>query len=160
VVREASALPPWPRTRLPSALEHAWIGGQLPVVSDHPEDKTAYVAVGCILPDVPDAATLDSIFGPESLARMLEVPHSALTRLPRAFVARGHPLRPAGTLIRGAHDRIRWITYHGGALEVTDPELLASHCRSPNEAVLVDEREYAYYRPWGTLTRGPGDCTR
>jgi DNA-binding SARP family transcriptional activator len=158
MVREVRALPPWPRETLPSVVDHPWIGGTRPVVSDHPEDKTAYVAVGCILPGVPNPATLDSIFGAGALGRMVEVPDSVLARLPRAFVARGHPLRPAGTLIRGPDNRVRWITYHGGALEVTDPDLLATHCRSADEAVVVGEREFRYYRAWGTLTRGDDDC--
>lgn len=160
VVREIRALPPWPRNRLPSVRDFAWMGGALPVVSDHPADKTAHVAVGCIHPGVPNPETLDSIFGSEALGRMLEVPDSVLRRLPRAFIARGHPLRPAGTLIRGPDNRVRWITYHGGALEVTDPSLLATHCRSPDEAVSVDEREFRYYRPWGTLGRGDDKCPR
>ena len=158
VVREVRRLPRWPRRVLPTVLEHAWLGGALPVVSDHPQDKTAYVLVGCILPGVPDPPTLDSIFGPEALGRMLEVPDSVLRRLPRAFIARGHPLRPAGTLIRAPDGRIRWITYHGGALEVADPGLLATHCRAANQAVSVTAREFLYYKAWGRLGPSPAKC--
>ena len=158
VVRRVRALPPWPRARMPSVLRHGWIGSALPVVSDHPQDKTAYVAVGCVLPGVPDPQTLDSIFGSGALGRMLEVPDSVLRQLPRAFIARGHPLRPSGTLIRGPDDRIRWITYHGGALEVEDPRVLATHCRSPDEAVSVSAREFRYYKPWARLQPGTGRC--
>ena len=151
IVREVRTLPVWPRRRLPSVTRHGWLGGELPVVSDHPQDKTAYVAVGCIFPGVPDPPTLDSIFGAGALGRMLEVPDSVLRRLPRAFIARGHPLRPAGTLIRAPDGRIRWITYHGGALEVDDPRLLGGYCRSPAEAVPVSAREFGYYRSWARL---------
>lgn len=158
VVREVRRLPRWPRRRLPSVLNHTWMGGALPVVSDHPQDKTAYVPVGCILPGVPNLATLDSIFGSEALGRMLEVPDSVLQRLPRAFIARGHPLRPAGTLIHAPDGRIRWITYHGGALEVPDPALLATHCRSRDDAVAVTAREFRYYKGWGQLAPGPEQC--
>lgn len=160
VVREIRALPPWPRRVLPSVTRHTWMGGSFPVTSDDPADTVAYVPVGCILPGVPTPETLDSIFGSGARERMLQVPDSVLARLPRAFVARGHPLRPAGTLIRGPDNRVRWITYHGGALEVTDPNLLATHCRSPDDAVSVDEREFRYYRPWGTLGRGSAGCPR
>ena len=158
IVREVRTLPPWPRRRLPSVSRHAWLGGQLPVVSDHPQDKTAYVAVGCIFPGVPNPPTLDSIFGSGALGRMLEVPDSVLSRLPRAFIARGYPLRPAGTLIRGPDERIRWITYHGGALEVDDPGLLAGYCRSPDEAVSVSAVEFRYYRPWAHLRPRAGSA--
>jgi hypothetical protein len=158
VVREIRALPPWPRHVLPSATRHTWMGRTLPVVSDHPVDRTAYVPVGCILTGIPTPETLDSIFGSGAMDRMLEVPDSVLERLPRAFVARGHPLRPAGTLIRGPDNRVRWIIYHGGAMEVTDPSLLATHCRSPDHVVPVQEPEFSYYRPWSTLPRGSGDC--
>lgn len=158
VVREVRRLPRWPRRMLPSVQDHGWLGGSLPVVSDHPRNRTAYVPVGCILPGVPDPPTLDSIFGSNALGRMLEVPDSVLARLPRAFIARGHPLRPAGTVIRGPDGRLRWITYHGGALEVGDPALLATYCRSPDQAVSVDDREFRYYKPWGRLAPGPGRC--
>ncbi|HEX6911458.1 MAG TPA: bacterial transcriptional activator domain-containing protein [Longimicrobium sp.] len=158
VVREVSRLPRWPRRMLPSVRAHGWLGASLPVVSDHPQDKTAYVPVGCILPGVPDQPTLDSIFGSNALGRMLEVPDSVLARLPRAFIARGHPLRLAGTVIRGPEGGLRWITYHGGALEVEGPALLATYCRSPAQAVPVSAREFRYYRPWGRLAPGPGRC--
>jgi DNA-binding SARP family transcriptional activator len=160
IVREVRTLPVWPRRMLPSVSRHGWLGSQLPVVSDHPMDKTAYVAVGCIFPGVPDPPTLDSIFGSGALGRLLEVPDSVLRRLPRAFVARGHPLRPAATLIRGPDERIRWITYHGGALDVDDPAVLASYCRSADEAVSVSADEFRYYRPWATLRPHAGDHAR
>jgi DNA-binding SARP family transcriptional activator len=158
VVRELPRLPRWPRRMLPSVLSHGWLGGALPVVSDHPRDRTAYVQVGCIRPGVPDPPTLDSIFGSEALGRMLEVPDSVLQRLPRAFIARGHPLRPAGTLIRAPDGRLRWITYHGGALGVADPALLATYCRSADQAISVTAREFRYYKAWGRLAPGPGRC--
>lgn len=160
VVREVRALPPWPRRALPSVLRHGWMGGHLPVVSDDPQRKTVYVPVGCILPGVPNPETLDSIFGSDALGRMLEVPDSVLRRLPRAFVARGHPLRPAGTLLRGPDGRIRWITYHGGALAVPDPSILATYCRSADEAISVGAAEFAYYRTWTWLRPSRRACPR
>lgn len=159
-VREVGRLPPWPRRRLPSARVHWWMGGAVPVVSDHPLDKTAFVAVGCVLAGVPSRETLDSIFGAGAAARMTEVPQAALEAMPRAFVARGHPLRPAGTLIRSPDGWLRWITYHGGALAVADPALLVTHCRAPADAVDVGEREFRYYHPFATLRRGNAHCRR
>jgi DNA-binding SARP family transcriptional activator len=160
MVRQIRALPPWPQRMLPSVMDYSWIGGNVPLVSDDPADTTVFVAAGCIRPSVPNRETLDSIFGSGANAKPLTVPDSVLSRLPQGFIARGHPLRPAGTLIRGPQNRVRWITYHGGALEVTDPSLLATHCRSVEEATTVDEREFDYYRPWGTLGRGAGGCPR
>ena len=156
VARVIRALPPWPRHVLPSASRHGWMDGRRPVALS----GTVYVAVGCMLTSTSNRETLDSIFGPEAAEQVVKVPDTLLHHLPRAFVARGHPMRKAGTLIRGADNRVRWITYHGGALEVTDPSLLATHCRSPDEAVRVDEREFRYYRSWGTLGRGSGKCPR
>ncbi|HEX6039557.1 AfsR/SARP family transcriptional regulator [Longimicrobium sp.] len=160
VVREVRALPPWPSRRLPSVLRHAWMGGHLPIVSDHPQNKTAYVPVGCIAPGVPSPRTLDSIFGSGALGRMLEVPDSVLQRLPRAFVAHGHPLRPAGTLIRSPDGRIRWITYHGGSLDVPDPAVLPAYCRGVDEVVAVSAAEFAYYKPWAWLRPRDRGCPR
>ncbi len=160
MVRQIRALPPWPQRMLPSVMDYTWIGGASPLVSDNAKDTTVFVAAGCIRPSVPNRETLDSIFGSGAAARTLMVPDSILSQLPRGFIAKGHPLRSAGTLIRGPQNRVRWITYHGGALEVTDPSLLATHCRSADEAVTVDEREFDYYRPWGTLGRGAGGCPR
>jgi hypothetical protein len=111
-----------------------------------------------VLPDVPGPATLDSIFGSGALTRMLQVPDSVLQRLPRAAVARGYPLRPAGTLIRGPDGRIRWITFHGGALDVPRPGVLASYCRSADEAVSVTAAEFAYYQAWTSLRPRPRAC--
>lgn len=160
MVRQIRALPPWPRRMLPSVRDHAWMGGTLPLVSDNPADSTVFVAAGCIRTSVPNRESLDSIFASGAATQTLTVPDSVLSRLPRGFIARGHPLRPAGTLIRGPENRVRWVTYHGGALEVTDPSLLATHCRSADRAITVTEREFSYYRPWGTLGRGRGGCPR
>lgn len=157
-VREVRTLPPWPRRQLPSAREHRWMGGSRPVVSDHPVDKTAYVAAGCILAGVPDTLTLDSIFGPGSVRGMTEAPQAAVDAMPRAFIARGHPVRRAGTLIRSPDGRLGWITYHGGALAVADSALLATWCRTPGEAVDVGAREFRYYRPYARLHPARTDC--
>ncbi|MBW3572778.1 MAG: hypothetical protein KY467_16910, partial [Gemmatimonadetes bacterium] len=159
-VREVRRLPAWPRRRLPSVREHAWMGGTVPVVSDHPATRPAYVAVGCILARVPDPPTLDSIFGPGALERMTEAPDPVLRAMPRAFIARGHPVRRAGTLVRGPDGGMRWVTYHGGALAVADSGMLARWCRTPREAVDVSAAEYGYYRPFGWLPARRGECRR
>jgi len=158
VARRVRRLPDWPRPELPTVLRHPWMGESVPIVSDDPADRTAYVVVGCILAGVPDPATLDSIFGPGALGRMKEVEDSVLRRLPRAFIARGHPVRPAGTLIRAPDGRVRWITYHGGALAVEGAAVLATHCRAPADAVPVSEAEFRYYRPFATLQPARGGC--
>jgi DNA-binding SARP family transcriptional activator len=159
-IREVDALPPWPRAQLPSVREHPWIGGTAPVVTDHPRVRPAYVPIGCILAGVPDPSTLDSIFGPGALDRMTEVPHSVLASMPQAFAARGHPVRPAGTLIRSPGGALRWITYHGGALAVADSAVLATWCRTPGEAVDVGLAEFRYYRPFGELHPATTECRR
>ncbi|HEX6373102.1 MAG TPA: bacterial transcriptional activator domain-containing protein [Longimicrobium sp.] len=159
-VRQLRSLPDWPRARLPAVRRHPWLGGTRPVVSDDPRDRTAFVAVGCILVGVPDPPTLDSIFGPGSLQGMMEVPDAVLRGMPRAFVARGHPLRGAGTLLRAPDGTLRWITYHGGALAVADSALLAGWCRAPGEAVDVGEAEFRYYRPFARLHPAKADCRR
>lgn len=159
-IREVGRMPAWPRRRLPSVRENPWMGGAVPVVSDHPVDKTAFVAVGCVLAGVPSPETLDSIFGAGALGRMLEVPQAAVEAMPRAFIARGHPLRPAGTLIRSPDGLLRWTTYHGGALAVADSTVLATHCRTPGEAVDVSEAEFRHYRPFARLHPAAGECRR
>jgi DNA-binding SARP family transcriptional activator len=158
LAREVRSLPAWPRYGLPSVLLHPWMRGRVPVVSDHPLDKTAYAVTGCIRAGVPTPATLDSIFGEGALGRMIEVADSVLRQMPRAFIARGHPLRRAGTLIRGPDGALRWIVWHGGALAVDDPRALASHCRTLDEAVSVSTREFDYYRPFGTLRPSRAKC--
>jgi DNA-binding SARP family transcriptional activator len=157
-IRQVRSLPPWPRVGLPSVRWHPWMGDTVPVVTDDPALKPAYVATGCVLAPVPDPSTLDSIFGAGALGRMLEVPHAVLQAMPRAFIARGHPVRPAGTLVRSPQGIIRWITYHGGALEVEDPAVLATWCRSPGEAVDVSATEFGHYRPFARLHSGEADC--
>ncbi|HEX2211813.1 MAG TPA: bacterial transcriptional activator domain-containing protein [Longimicrobium sp.] len=159
-VREVRRLPAWPRARLPSVRAHSWMGDTLPVVTDHPKVRPAYATVGCILAPAPDPPTLDSIFGPGSLGRLIEVPHSVLDGMPEAFAARGHPVRRAGTLIRAPDGSLRWITYHGGALAVVDSALLATWCRAPGDAVDVSAREFRYYRPFARLYPAPHDCRR
>ena len=159
-IRQVRRLPAWPRRRLPSVRENPWMGGAVPVVSDHPLDRTAFVAAGCVLSGVPSPETLDSIFGAGALERMVEVPRTTVEAMPRAFIARGHPLRPAGTLIRSPGGLLRWITYHGGALTVADSAVLATHCRAPREAVDVSEAEFGYYHPFASLRPAAGDCGR
>lgn len=157
-VRQVRALPSWPRERLPSVTRHPWMRRELPVVSDHPEDRTAFVAAGCILAGVPNPPTLDSIFGPGALARMQEVPDSVLQRMPRAFIARGQPVRPPGTLLRAPDGRLRWVTYHGGALAVGDSAVLATYCRAPRDALPVSLTEFNYYRPFARLVTSRAKC--
>jgi DNA-binding SARP family transcriptional activator len=159
-IREVRGMPAWPRRRLPSVRENAWMDGAVPVVSDHPLDKTVFVAMGCVLAGIPSRETLDSIFGAGALERMVEVPQAVIEAMPRAFIARGHPLRPAGTLIRSPDGLLRWITYHGGALAVPDSAVLATHCRTPGEAVDVSEAEFRYYHPFARLHPATGDCSR
>ncbi|WP_420129065.1 AfsR/SARP family transcriptional regulator [Longimicrobium sp.] len=157
-VRELSRLPDWPRATLPSVRQHPWLRGPGPIVTDHPENKPAFVVIGCILSPVPDPATLDSIFGAGALERMTEVPDSVLLRMPRVFAARGHPVRPPGTLIRSPGGGIQWITYHGGALAVPDSTVLATYCRAPSHAVPVSDGEFRYYHPFGNLHPARTEC--
>jgi hypothetical protein len=159
-VREVGRLPPWPHRRLPSARVHPWIGDTVPLIADDRRDRTAYVGVGCILGGIPDPPTLDSIFGPGALKRLVVVPKAVILSMPRDVIAYGQPVRPAGMLIRSPAGLVRWITYHGGALAVADSAVLASHCRTPGEAVDVTEREFRYYHPFAMLHRGNADCRR
>lgn len=157
-VREVSRLPPWPRRPLPSARVHPWIGDTVPIIADGSRDETVYVGVGCILAGIPDPPTLDSIFGPGALKRMVAVPGAVIPAMPRDVIAYGQPVRPAGTLIRSPGGLIRWITYHGGALVVADSALLATHCRAPREAVAVSDAEFRYYHPFAMLHPGEAEC--
>lgn len=159
-IREVGRLPPWPHRRLPSARIHGWMGGTLPVKADDPEDRTAYVAVGCILAGVPDPPTLDSIFGYGALERMVVAPADTVASMPRDVIADGQPVRRAGTLIRSPSGFIRWITYHGGALVVADSVVLATYHRAPREAIDVSEAEFRYYRPFAPLHPARAQCRR
>jgi hypothetical protein len=157
-IREVGRLPPWPRRRLPSARANRWMGDTLPVKPDDPEDRTAYVAVGCILAGVPDPPTLDSIFGYGALERMVVAPADTVASMPRDVIAYGQPVRPAGTLIRSPSGFIRWITYHGGALAVADSVVLATYRRAPREAIDVSEAEFRYYHPFAHLHPAQAQC--
>jgi DNA-binding SARP family transcriptional activator len=159
-IREVSQLPAWPHRRLPSAILHPWMGDTLPVKSADPEDLTAFVAVGCILAGVPTPPTLDSIFGPAALKRLVKAPRSVLRSMPHDVIAYGQPVRPVATLIRSPDGSLRWITYHGGALAVTDSAVLATWCRTPREAMDVSEDEFRYYHPFGQLHPGTTPCRR
>lgn len=159
-IREVGRLPPWPHRRLPSVRAHPWMGDTVPVIANDPDDETAYVAVGCILAGIPDPPTLDSIFGPAALKRLVVVPRAVVPAMPRDVIAYGHPVRPAGTLIQSPRGLIRWITYHGGALAVADSAVLATHCRTPGEAVAVSEAEFRYYHPFAHLHPAATRCRR
>ncbi|HEX5872728.1 MAG TPA: hypothetical protein VFY65_19995, partial [Longimicrobium sp.] len=89
---------------------------------------------------------------------MTEAPQAAVDAMPRAFIARGYPVRRAGTLIRAPDGRLGWITYHGGTLAVADSALLATWCRTPAEAVAVSAREFRYYRSYARLHPARTDC--
>jgi hypothetical protein len=41
---------------------------------------------------------------------------------------------------------------------VPDSTVLATHCRTPAEAVPVGAAEFDYYRPFATLHRGSTPC--
>jgi hypothetical protein len=66
-------------------------------------------------------------------------------------------VRPAGTLIRDAEGRVKWIVYHGGALTTT-AAVLATYCRAPADAVPVSTAEYAYYRASAALPPADPPC--
>jgi DNA-binding SARP family transcriptional activator len=158
-VRRVRALPGWPRRTLPSVARHPWQGGTDPVLTDHPQTPTQYVAVGCVLAPIPDTLTFREIFGHTEWSRSLEEADSVLRAGPRTSQAQPYPLRPAGTLIRAAGDSVKWIVYHGGALTAT-PAALATYCRSPAEAVAVTDAEYVYYRAYAALPRADPPCER
>ncbi len=52
-VRQVSALPPWPRRRLPSVRTHGWLGGKRAVKAEDPGMIEQNVSVGCVLAPVP-----------------------------------------------------------------------------------------------------------
>jgi DNA-binding SARP family transcriptional activator len=157
VAREVPTLPRLPRRVLPSVNDRPWMGSATPIVSDHPSDKTAYVAVGCVRVGIPNPPTFESIFGHGGWDRMIEVPDSVVHSLPRLFVARGHPVRPAGTLLRSRDGRVRWILFHGGAADAS-PRALAAHCRAPSDALAATDAEFNYYRPHRRILTSSGPC--
>jgi hypothetical protein len=99
-------------------------------------------------------------FGPGALKRLIRVPDAEVAAMPRDVITYGHPVRPAGTLIRSPDGLLRWITYHGGALAVADSAVLATHCRTPGEAIDVSEAEFRYYHPFARLHPRAGECRR
>ncbi|HEV7587465.1 MAG TPA: BTAD domain-containing putative transcriptional regulator [Longimicrobium sp.] len=156
-IRRVRALPPWPRRTLASVTKHPWQGGMAAVVTDHPQDPTQHVAMGCVLAPIPDTLTFRAIFGHTDWSRSYEEADSLLRAGPRTTEAEPYPVRTTGTLIRDAQDRVKWIVYHGGALTAS-PEVLATYCRSPAEAVPVPSAEFAYYEAYATLPPADPPC--
>jgi DNA-binding SARP family transcriptional activator len=156
-IRRVPALPGWPRRTLASVAEHPWQGGTDAVVTDHPQHPTQHVAVGCVLAPIPDPPTFRETFGHTDWSRSRRAPDSVLRASPRTAQANGFPVRPAGTLVRGAGHEVKWIVYHGGALTTTPP-VLATYCRSPADAVRVTDAEFAYYRTYAALPPADGPC--
>jgi hypothetical protein len=150
-------LPRWPQRTLASVKRHPWQGGAAPVLTDHPQYPTQYVAVGCVLAPVPDPLTFRAIFGHTDWTRSYGEADSVLRASPQTVEANPYPVRAAGTLIRDAQERVKWIVYHGGALSASSAAL-ATYCRSPADAVQVPAAEYAYYRAYAVLPPADPPC--
>ena len=127
------------------------------VVTDHPEHPTQHVAVGCVLAPIPNPPTFRAIFGHTDWSRSLDEADSVLRASPQTAEANPYPVRAAGTLIRDAQERVKWIVYHGGALAASSAAL-ATYCRSPADAVQVPAAEYAYYRDYAALPPADPPC--
>lgn len=132
-----------------------WMRGRRPVKSS--TNSTVWVVSGCVKSGIPDPATFNDIFGSGGWDKMVTVPQSVLDALPTGPVARAPNYAP-GTLIKGTGSEVRWVTYHGGALGIPSPEVLASHCRSFNEMVVVPQAVFDRYPSRGVLQMGPGHC--
>jgi len=159
-VRTVRALPPRPRRMLPSVRAHPWLGGQGAVTADDPGPITQYVAVGCVLSPIPDALTFREIFGHTDWPSSARDADTLLQHMPRIHQADPFPLRPAGTLIQGAGDSIRWVAYHGGALSVHGDAVLATYCRTRREVQRVPDAEFRYYQSRAELPPAAVPCRR
>ncbi|HYH82780.1 MAG TPA: bacterial transcriptional activator domain-containing protein, partial [Longimicrobium sp.] len=156
-VRLVRALPPHPRRTLPSVRTQPWLGGEAAVRSEVPP-ATQYVVVGCVLSPIPDPPTFREIFGHGDWNRSRSPGDRLLRRLPSIELAYAFPLRPAGALIQGPGDSIRWVTYHGGALAVRDTTVLATYCRTRDEVVRVPDPEFRYYQGHADLPPASAPC--
>jgi hypothetical protein len=78
--------------------------------------------------------------------------------MPRIGLAYPFPVRPAGTLIQGTGDSIRWVVYHGGALTVPSMAVLGTYCRTPAEVVRVSDDEFRYYDSHADLPPASVPC--
>ena len=160
-VREVERLPGWPREKLRSVRDHPWQGRANPVRARRPGRGLVYhVAVGCVLTPIPDPLTLHEVFGANARRRAVGEVDSVLRRAPAAPPADPYPVRPAGTLLRGTGDTLRWVVYHGGALTVDRPEVLETYCRTRAEAVQVTDAEFRYYRALAGLPPANPPCER
>ncbi len=157
-VRLVRALPARPRRTLPSVREHPWLGGQGAVVADDPAPVTQYVAVGCVLSPISDTLTFRAIFGHTDWSRSAREADSLLRHMPRIHQADPYPVLPAGTLIQGAGDSIRWVAYHGGALSVRGGAVLATYCRTLGEVKRVPDGVFRYYQSRAELPRASAPC--
>lgn len=158
-IRRVRRLPPWPRRTLLSVTRHPWQGGLGAVVADPPRSTTQYVAVGCVLAPVPEPLTFRAIFGHTDVSRSSTEPGSLIRASPRAREAHPYPVRRAGTLIQRADGEVKWVIFHGGALEVP-PGALAGYCRAPREVVRVPDAEFEYYRAFARLPPADPPCRR
>lgn len=158
-VRQVDRLPRWPKRRLGSVRAHAWQGNTMPVYAQPPSADTQHVAVGCVLTAIPDLMTFKEVFGEQGWRRRVAADGQVLSAAPRsARPAHPYPVRPTGTLIRGAGDEIRWVVYHGGALRVPHDSVLATYCRTPYEVEQVTEAEFRYYDAPADLPRATPRC--
>lgn len=159
VVRAVDRLPPWRRIVLPSRKTHPWMSGSAPIASDDLRDLTDYALVGCVLAGIPDPLTFQVIFGHRDWDRLIRVPDSIIDNvLPQAAAASAYPLLPAGTLIRGSGNEIRWVVYPGGALGVKNHDILKSHCRDAREVLMVSEHEFGFYLKQADLHQASSAC--
>jgi DNA-binding SARP family transcriptional activator len=159
-VRVVRALPARPRRTLPSVRAHPWLGGRAAVTGGDPAPLTQYVAVGCVLSPIPDTLTFRAIFGHTEWGRSAREPDTLLWDMPRTHLADPFPVRPAGTLIQGAGDSIRWVAYHGGALSVRSDAVLATYCRTRAEVHRVPDAEFRYYQSRADLPPAAAPCRR
>ncbi len=158
VVRDVDGVPGWPHARLPSIREYPWLSGRVPLVSDNRADITAHVLVGCVLAAIPSREVFTRIFGDAGWERMEMVSDSVLRSLPRMTVLAAYPRRPAGTLIRGSGGKLKWVVFYEGALSVSGPRVLESHCRSAAQAIRVSDAEFSAYRVQAPLHRAASAC--
>lgn len=163
VVRQVASLPAWPQKSFPSAGDPArwphgnsWIFGDRPIQSD--AGGAAYVLVGCVKSGITGHPTYQALYGDLDFSRIVTVPDPLFRMIPEGPLAGAVPFRRAGTLIESGW--VKWVTYHGGALGVSDPATMDSYCR-PWSDLVVSAGEHAFYAQSSVIQPGPASgCLR
>lgn len=143
---------------LPSARHHSNLYSGAPFRLGGSSDATVYTLYGCVKAGIPSAAVFQALYGHQDWSTVLFVDGSVFTAFPTSAQVAVAPRFPAGTLIRGTSNEVRWVLHAGAGFGIPSQCAMESHGRNGWHVQQVSDAAFNSYGSAAILNAVPGAC--